>query len=93
MLHERIGVLVALHVCELSCWSLCVPLWILFFGSQGFIFMGVALDTNPDWVGWLVVDTIVALVFVAEARRRMGRSLILEVVMFDAFRSAARSLV
>ena len=55
--------------------------------------MGVALDTNPDWVGWLVVDTIVALVFVAEARRRMGRSLILEVVMFDAFRSAARSLV
>eukprot|EP00913_Durusdinium_trenchii_P022949 g21549.t1 len=31
-----------------------------------FIFMGVALDTNPDWVGWLVVDTIVALVFVAE---------------------------
>ena len=33
--------------------------------------MGVSLDTDPDWVGWLVFDTIVATVFVAEARLGM----------------------
>ena len=29
--------------------------------------MGVALDTNPELEVWLVVDTLIAAIFVAEA--------------------------
>ena len=28
--------------------------------------MGISLDTNPDWPGWLLLDTLFAFVFVLE---------------------------
>eukprot|EP00435_Cladocopium_sp_Y103_P070688 s502_g35.t2 len=31
-----------------------------------FAFMGVSLDTDPDWPGWIVLDSICAVIFVAE---------------------------
>lgn len=34
--------------------------------------MGVALDTDPNLLIWLLLDTIVALIFVAEAGFPLG---------------------
>lgn len=34
--------------------------------SRGFAFMGISLDTDPDWLGWIVLDGICAVIFVAE---------------------------
>ena len=34
--------------------------------SRGFAFMGISLDTDPDWLGWIILDSICAVIFVAE---------------------------
>lgn len=31
-----------------------------------FAFMGISLDTDPDWPGWIILDGICAIIFVAE---------------------------
>ena len=28
--------------------------------------MGISLDTDPDWIGWIFLDGICAIIFVAE---------------------------
>ena len=34
--------------------------------NRGFAFMGISLDTDPDWPGWIILDGICAIIFVAE---------------------------
>lgn len=31
-----------------------------------FAFMGISLDTDPDWIGWIFLDGVCAVIFVAE---------------------------
>jgi len=31
-----------------------------------FAFMGISLDTDPDWPGWIILDSVCAVIFVAE---------------------------
>ena len=28
--------------------------------------MGISLDTDPDWPGWIILDSICAAIFLAE---------------------------
>ena len=34
--------------------------------GQGFLFLGLSLDFDPEWTGWIVLEGICAWVFVAE---------------------------
>lgn len=41
-------------------------IWRRFCQNPGFAFMGISLDTDPDWPGWIILDGICAIIFVAE---------------------------
>ncbi|CAE7720358.1 HERC1, partial [Symbiodinium microadriaticum] len=32
----------------------------------GFLFLGLSLDIDPNWAGWIVLEGICAMIFVAE---------------------------
>ena len=41
-------------------------IWRRFCQNPGFAFMGISLDTDPDWPGWIILDSVCAVIFVAE---------------------------
>ena len=62
-----------LWVCTMHCLQHCFSSWlsskaitVFQLCTRGFLLLGISLDNDSDWPGWLVFEAVFACIFVAE---------------------------